>query len=167
LTFIEENASEEAIEAFKQLTDGAAQADFWRILVLNQLGGIYLDIDANLVWPLSKIIHPEDHEVILLNKEHYTNYFIASEKNNPILEKCLNMIIENIQDRKIDGGVYNLTGPSVLNLAIGNQKVNHRYYKITCIQGSFTNEHFQYLDKPRGKWTHKENSDLLKDYSEH
>jgi len=29
-------------------------------------------------------------------------------------------------------------------------------------QGSFTNEHFQYIDKPRGKWTHKKDSELLK-----
>jgi len=163
LEFIQNNASKEAIEAFEQLTDGAAQADFWRLFVLNCIGGIYMDIDAHLVWSLSKIIKSVDTEVILLNKEHYTNYFIASQKNNPILEKSLTMIINNIKDRKIDGGVYNLTGPAVLNLAIGDEPVTHRFYKITCIQGSFTNEYFQYIDKPRGKWTHKKNEDLLKD----
>lgn len=163
LEFIQNNASKKSIEAFEKLTDGAAQADFWRLFVLNKLGGIYMDIDAHLVWPLSKIIKPEDSEVILLNKEHYTNYFIASKENNPILEKSLNVIINNIKNKKIDGGVYNMTGPAVLNLAIGDKSVNHRYYKITCIQGSFTNEYFQYLDKPRGKWTYKKNEDLLKD----
>jgi mannosyltransferase OCH1-like enzyme len=33
---------------------------------------------------------------------------------------------------------------------------------VTCIQGSFTNEHFQYIDRPRSKWTHVDNQDLLK-----
>ncbi|RLA79851.1 MAG: glycosyl transferase, partial [Epsilonproteobacteria bacterium] len=36
-------------------------------------------------------------------------------------------------------------------------------YKYTCNQGGFTNEYFQYIDKPRGKWTHAKKEDLLKD----
>jgi len=161
LEFIKTYASKDYIEAFEQLTDGAAQADFWRLFVLNKIGGIYMDIDAHLVWPLSKLIKPEDNEVILLNKEHYTNYFIASTPNHPILQKSLDIIIDNIQKKKIEGGVYSLTGPLVLNKAIGNTSVNYRYYKVTCIQGSFTNEHFQYIDKPRGKWTYKNKEELL------
>lgn len=49
-----------------------------------------------------------------------------------------------------------------MNNVIGQQEINHRSYKITCIQGSFTNEYFQYMDKPKGKWTHVDNKDLLK-----
>ena len=163
LEYLQENASQEIFETFSQLTDGAAQADFWRLFVLNHIGGIYMDIDAHLVWPLSKIIKPEDKEVFLLNKEHFTNYFIASEKDNPVLNKSLEIIVDNIKNKKIDGGVYSLTGPIVLNMAIGDKEVNHRYYRITCVQGSFTNEHFQYIDKPRGKWTYVDKEDLLKD----
>lgn len=161
--FMKEHASKEVFEAFDQLTDGAAQADLWRIFVLNYYGGIYMDIDAHAVYPLSKIIKPNDKEIILLNKEHYTNYFIASEKNNPIFEKNIQIIVKNIQQKKIDRGVYELTGPGTLNEAIGDTKVNHRYYRITCVQGSFTNEHFQYIDKPRGKWTYADKDTLLKD----
>ncbi|MEA2018172.1 MAG: glycosyl transferase, partial [Campylobacterota bacterium] len=69
---------------------------------------------------------------------------------------------DNIEKKNIDGGVYKLTGPETLNLAIGENKVNFRYYRLTCVQGSFTNEHFQYIDKPRGKWTYTENENLLK-----
>ena len=163
LEFINTHASKEVAHAFQQLTDGAAQADLWRVFVLNYYGGIYMDIDAHLVWPLSRIIKPDMTEVFLLNKQHYTNYFIATAKNNPILEKTLKLIVENIETKQIDGGVYELTGPSVLNRAIGESEVNHRFYKITCIQGSFTNEYFQYIDKPRGKWIHKKTEDLIKD----
>jgi len=159
--FMKKHAPQEVFEAFNQLTNGAAQADLWRVFVLNYYGGVYMDIDAHVVWPLSKLIKPNDKEVILLNKEHYTNYFIASAPNNPILEKTIKIIVENIQQEKIDEGVYSLTGPITLNRAIGESQVNHRYYKITCIQGSFTNEHFQYIDKPRSKWTYVENKDLL------
>jgi mannosyltransferase OCH1-like enzyme len=163
LAFIKEYTPTEISEAYEKLTDGAAQADLWRMITLNYHGGVYMDIDAHAVWPISKMIKENDEEMFLLNKQHYTNYFIASTKNNRFLEKTIEIIVSNIQNRKIGNGVYDLTGPSVFNIAIGDEPVNHRFYKITCIQGSFTNEHFQYIDKPRGKWTHAKKEDLLKD----
>ena len=161
--FIAKEAPKEVAEVYVQLTDGAAQADVWRLFVLNHIGGVYMDIDAHLVWPISKIIKEDDEEIYLLNKEHYTNYFIASAKNNEVITKSLELIIENIKEKKVDAGVYSLTGPNVLNIAIGDKKVNSRFYRYTCVQGSFTNEYFQYIDKPRGKWTHAKKEDLLKD----
>lgn len=163
LSFITTHAPKEMADAFKQLTDGAAQADFWRLFTLNYYGGVYMDIDAHTVWPLSKLIKPNDTELFLLNKEHFTNYFIASAKNNPVLEKALKIIVDNIKNKKLGGGVYDLTGPTVLNTAIGDKEVNHRFYRVTCVQGSFTNEYFQYIDKPRGKWTYVKKEDLLKE----
>ena len=162
LEFIKTNAPERFIKAFEQLTDGAAQADFWRLFVLNYYGGVYMDIDAHLVWPLSKMILPNDKEIFLMTKHDYSNYFIATAKENPHLQKALEMIVDNIEQKNIGGGVYDLTGPTVLNRAIGKNIVKHRHNRITCIQGSFTNEYFQYIDKPRGKWTHAKNEDLLK-----
>ena len=78
-----------------------------------------------------------------------------------MIQATLNIIVENIHQKNIGGGVYDLTGPGAFNKAIGENSVHHRYYKITCIQGSFTNEYFQYIDKPRGKWTHAKKEDLL------
>ncbi len=162
LDFMRTHASKQIADAFEQLTDGASQADLWRLFVLNYYGGVYMDIDAHAVWPLSKIVKPEDKEVFLMTKHNYSNYFIASSKNNPYLEKAINMIVDNIEKKNIGEGVYDLTGPTVLNKAIGDQEVNHRHNRITCIQGSFTNEYFQYIDKPRGKWTHAQKENLLK-----
>lgn len=162
LEFIQAHAPERYIKAFEQLTDGAAQADFWRLFVLNYHGGVYMDIDAHLVWPLSKIIKPSDKEIFLMTKHNYSNYFIASTPNNGYLQKALEMIVDNIEQKKVQGGVYDLTGPTVLNAAIGDNTVKHRHNKYTCIQGSFTNEYFQYIDKPKGKWTHAKSEDLLK-----
>jgi mannosyltransferase OCH1-like enzyme len=162
LEYLRAHATQRFLEAFEQLTDGASQADFWRLFVLNHEGGVYMDIDAHAVWPLSQMIKPEDKEVFIRNKEHFTNYFMASEKENPILENALTIIVDNIEQKNIGRGVYDLTGPSVLNTAIGERAVHYRPYKYTCIQGSFTNEYFQYIDKPRGKWTHVKKEDLLK-----
>jgi mannosyltransferase OCH1-like enzyme len=162
LSYIKEIAPKDIFEAYEKLTDGASQADFWRLFVLDKEGGIYMDIDAHFVWPLSRMIQKSDEEVFLLNKEHFTNYFIATTPNNTIIQKCIELIVDNIENKRLDRGVYELTGPGVLNIAIGNENVNHRFYRVTCIQGSFTNEHFQYIDKPRGKWTYAKNEDLLR-----
>jgi len=160
--FMQKHAKKEIYEAFSKLTDGAAQADLWRLFVLNYYGGVYMDIDAYAILPISLMIKDNDKELFLLNKEHFTNYFIASAPNNQILIQTINIIIDNIKQRNIDKGVYFLTGPMALNSAISDKNVNHRYYRYTCNQGGFTNEYFQYMDKPRGKWTYAKNNTLLK-----
>lgn len=160
--FIREHADERMFTAYSQLMDGAAQADFWRLLVLYKMGGIYMDIDGQLVWPLSSMIGENDNEVLVYRKGRYNNYFIACAKGNPILKATLDIIVDNIEQRKIEHGVYNLTGPVPFNTAIGNQKMSVRPERLTAIQGSFTNEYFQYIDKKRGKWIHSKNEDLLK-----
>ncbi|WP_462053837.1 glycosyltransferase family 32 protein, partial [Vibrio cholerae] len=50
--FLKEHASPEVYDAYSRLTNGAAQADLWRLVVLNTYGGVYMDIDATLVWSL-------------------------------------------------------------------------------------------------------------------
>ncbi len=158
---ISESAPTQIAEAFFRLKDGAAQADLWRLFVLNLFGGCYMDIDAHSIGSISKMVKDEEY-CFLLNNAHYTNYFIASTPNNKYLEKAIAIIIDNIEHNRTDKGIYVLTGPITLNTAIGSDNVNHRYHKYTCIQGSFTNEHFQYLDKPKGKWIHTKVEDILR-----
>ncbi|MCK3654477.1 glycosyl transferase [Pasteurellaceae bacterium Macca] len=160
--YIQAHSDARTFEAYSKLTDGAAQADFWRIFTLYHEGGIYMDIDGHLVWNLSSIIRPEDSEVLIIRRQRYTNFFLASEKGNPFLQDTLDIIIDNIEQRRIDGGVFALTGPETLNLALEGKVVNTRRDKITAAQGTFTNEHFQYMDKKMGKWNHAKNEDLLK-----
>ena len=160
--YIKANADTRTFEAYSRLTDGAAQADFWRIFTLYNEGGIYMDIDGHLVWNLSAIIGEDDSEVVITRRDKYTNFFLAAEKGSPFLKDTLDIIIDNIEQRRIDGGVFNLTGPTTLNMALEGKTVNSRRDKITCAQGTFTNEYFQYMDKKRGKWNHAKNEDLLK-----
>ena len=121
-----------------------------------------MDIDGHLVWNLSAIIGEDDSEVVITRRDKYTNFFLAAEKGSPFLKDTLDIIIDNIEQRRIDGGVFNLTGPTTLNMALEGKTVNSRRDKITCAQGTFTNEYFQYMDKKRGKWNHAKNEDLLK-----
>ena len=151
--FIQSNYAKEIFEGYSKIQIGAAQADLWRILVLQKYGGVYLDIDAHFVWPLRMIVKKDVNELYLVRKRGgLSNYFIASRKNNPDLEKVINAILKYIQENKLTS-VYRMTGPGVFNKIIDESKVNALSYRYICSQGNFTNEFFQYVDKPEGKWT--------------
>ena len=151
--FIKSNYSPEIYENYSKIQIGAAQADFWRLLVLQKCGGVYLDIDAHLVWSLGSIINPEYDELYITTKKGgISNYFIASKKDNLHLQQMIDMVLKNIKENSLTN-VYDLTGPGVFDQVLDKTKVHTTYYKYTCNQGNFTNEYFQYLDKPQGKWT--------------
>ncbi|WP_444677785.1 glycosyltransferase family 32 protein [Halomonas sp. E19] len=151
--FIQENFSPDIFEAYARLQVGAAQADFWRVLVLQKHGGVYLDIDAHAVWPLARIVKPEMEELFVTTKRgDISNYFIASKRNNPHLALIVQTIRNNIED-EADKNIFELTGPGVYNKVLPRAEVRTRSYRYTCNQGNFTNEYFQYIDKPQGKWT--------------
>ncbi|MEN8246646.1 MAG: glycosyltransferase [Thermodesulfobacteriota bacterium] len=151
--FIKSNYSQEIFEGYSKLQIGAAQADLWRLLVLQKRGGVYLDIDAHFVWPLGMIVKKGFHELYIVRKRGgLSNYFIASKKNNPDLEKVISAILKNIGENKLTS-VYRMTGPGVFNKIVDENNVNAMSYRYICSQGDFTNEFFQYIDKPQGKWT--------------
>jgi mannosyltransferase OCH1-like enzyme len=160
-SFIKEECSAENYQAYLCLNDGAARADFWRTLVLCKYGGVYMDIDSHLVWPLARILQPNDDELYVQTKEKsFSNYFMASKANHPHMEKIIATIRRNIQNQ-LKTNVWGLTGPGPLIEALSGTIVNHRPASFTCIQGSLTNEYFQYLDKPNGKWTHTKEEDIF------
>ncbi len=162
--YLKEHAPQDVFEAYNRLTNGAAQADLWRLFVLYREGGVYLDIDATLVWSLDKLLLNEANALYIKikNNSEITNYFIASKPNNPELKACLNRVVYNINHYDPDNGVYNTTGPKVLNDILDHDIISTRDRKFVCIQGTFTNEYFQYIDKPRGKWIHIDNNTLVK-----
>lgn len=161
--FIKKKFSNKIFETYSRIQIGAAQADFWRLLVLYKHGGIYMDIDAHLVWPLNAIINTNQEEAyIVIKKGEISNYFIASNKKNTNLMKMINLILKNIQENTIKN-IYILTGPGILNEILDIDKINTVYYRYTCNQGNFTNNYFQYIDKPQGKWTREqEKVDIIK-----
>lgn len=160
--YIKQHADDRTYQAYIQLNDGAAQADFWRLFTLYNEGGIYMDIDGHLVWCLDDILEEQDSEVLITRRGRYTNFFIASEKGNSFLRETLDLIVENIEQRRVERGVFALTGPDTLNEVLANREVKKRRDKFTCSQGTFANEYFQYMDKKKGKWIHAKSEDLLK-----
>jgi mannosyltransferase OCH1-like enzyme len=161
--FIKQNYPPEIYENYAKLQIGAAQADFWRILVIQKYGGVYMDIDAHLVWPLGYILKPEFDELyVTAKKGEISNYFFASKKDNLHLDQMIKVVMDNISENTLKN-VYELTGPGVFNKVLDMNTANIVRYRYSCIQGSFTNEYFQYVDKPQGKWTREqEKIDIVK-----
>jgi len=139
-------------DLYGRLQIGAARADLWRLLVLQRYGGVYMDIDAHVVRPMQSVVSADASEVYLEHKAGaLTNYFLASIAGNPRLAAVIEAVLKNIETCAGDD-VAGLTGPGVLDAVVGPLTANRAYYKVTCYQGTFTNEFFQYLDSAEEKW---------------
>jgi mannosyltransferase OCH1-like enzyme len=162
--YLRKHAPKEVYEAYTRLTNGAAQADLWRVSQLYNSGGIYMDIDATLIWPLHRLLKGVGSALYIKARKNdeITNYFLAAAPHNPHFKQFVERIVHNIQHYDPKRGVYGTTGPVVLNEVLAGQSIECRYRNYVCLQGTFTNEYFQYIDKPRGKWTRINPEDLVK-----
>jgi len=125
-------------------------------MVLYKHGGVYMDIDSHLVWPLDRFIEAGTLEMFLRYKsKDATNYFIASAPANPNIKSLLDEVLYRIETSK-SNNVYDITGPSVFQDILAERSHNWRLSQHTCLQGNFSNEFFQYLDKPQGCWTQEQ-----------
>lgn len=144
LHFIRENFDEKTVTAYASLQIGAAKADYWRVLVLQKVGGVYADIDAALCWPLEWMIRPEQRELFVEQKNGtITNYFIACAPEHPVVSRTADQIRRNIEENRIHH-VFHLTGPAVLDLAAKGTPVKTEETRIVCRQAMFTNKMLQY-----------------------
>ena len=137
---------------------GAARADFFRYLVVLNLGGLYLDIKATATKPLDTIICEEDTFIVAqwptyidgvdmssvgrhkeLSFREYQNWFVLGAPKHVILERLVEEILRNIKSYNpfINGvgkmGVLRTTGP------IAYSKVVHKHIKIGGVRVT-TNE---------------------------
>lgn len=116
-SFIRLNFEERIYAAFSKLKNGAARADFWRYCVLYKNGGIYLDIDSEILRPLNELIDFKNDQCIITREGNpgiCNNWIMIFEKEHPILERtielcCLN-IEQTIKPARIN--VCYLTGPA-------------------------------------------------------
>jgi inositol phosphorylceramide mannosyltransferase catalytic subunit len=78
--------------AFRKLSVGAARADLWRYLVLFREGGVYLDVDSEIVVSLDEdLIRDGDGAVISreANRNHMVQYMIIAEAGHPFLARVI------------------------------------------------------------------------------
>ncbi|MEC5158121.1 glycosyltransferase family 32 protein [Chryseobacterium sp. MP_3.2] len=133
--FFREEFGPEYLQAYNQLTIGAAKADFFRYAILYKKGGVYLDVDSGMSKPLRKLILPID--VALLSVERHVHFYcqwaLIFDKGHPFLKKTLEQVLENIQQHKFPHDVHATTGPTAFTKAINdclkrNPEIPHRIF---------------------------------------
>lgn len=114
-----------ALNAYDALIPGAYKADLWRMLVLYTYGGVYIDAGHQFVVPLSDILDESDEFVSVF--EVYDlgihNSFIYAYPQHPILKNTIDMILDNINNRRYGENTTDITGPTTFqrayNLTLG------------------------------------------------
>lgn len=115
LKFLKEEYGQIFVDKFNSFKKGAHKSDLFRVCWLYKHGGVYIDIDTEIIVPLDDIVKNINNNLALmindfrnnyyddfisdkLNCKHSTliNSFIITNKGNPIIKK----FIENIM--KID-----------------------------------------------------------------
>lgn len=143
-------------ENYARLQIGAAKADFWRLLTLYHHGGAYIDIDATLIWPLEWTIRGGDQHIFIEYKPgQITNYFIAAAPGDVYLGRLIDQVNRNITENVLVS-VHAITGPEVFQSVLKDQPVKALNCRQVCRQGILTNDLFQFLDRPAGKWHREE-----------
>ncbi|GGX58118.1 hypothetical protein GCM10007385_28370 [Tateyamaria omphalii] len=162
--YVSENFEPHIAETLENLQIGAAVADYWRILVLLRNGGVYLDIDANLVWPLERTLSSKATELLLIDRNGCaTNSFLASAPNNSFFAALENKVRSNIVENSVSD-VFEMTGPAAMWPVLEKFDLEYRPYRTVSHQGQFTNPKLQYPDKGRGKWWEEQkNTAIVKD----
>ena len=128
--FVNDNYPGDIADAYNKLNIIVAKVDFWRYLVLYKYGGVYLDIDSNIVKPLNKLIKDED-EAIITSEAHmhidadthtsyvcYVQWALIFKKGHPILKKTVDMIVDNIKTNRYPENIHGMTGPTVFTGAV-------------------------------------------------
>lgn len=143
--FIKENYGDRYFSAFKKINPqyGAAQADYFRYLLINKIGGVYLDVKSYVEEPLEKIIREDDNFVVFIWQGNprgryqthgchrqikvgteFQQWNIFSDKENKHLLKVIANVTSNIENYSIlkhgtgYGGILRTTGPIVYTNSI-------------------------------------------------
>lgn len=154
--YMKEHSDARTYRAYCRLTNGAAQADLWRIVQLYNEGGIYLDIDACLINPLWKLLEGKEQLWISAHGYRATNFFLATVPGNPVFREYLESVLERIENYPKENGpsVFYVTGPGAVRHILARHGITPTPRNLVCLTGAIVNERFQYIDRPRSKWTY-------------
>jgi hypothetical protein len=111
--FLEKEFGEKHVTIFKFLKDGPIKADFWRLCVLYNNGGIYSDIDNEPLVPIKDFIEPNVDLVTCsayMKKMNFNPNFIIAKKGCSILKGCIEWYIQKFDQKK----TYTYWGWSVM-----------------------------------------------------
>lgn len=116
-------------ECFNRLNIPVAKVDFWRYLVLYKYGGVYLDLDSSIDICLDELISENDSAIISAenNPNTFVQWALIFDKGHPILEKVIELIVDNIENNSYPNDILRMTGPQVYSEAI--RRVHYKLFQ--------------------------------------
>ncbi len=115
----------EYLAAFDDIVPGAFKADFWRYAVLYREGGVYIDIDLDILYPLDSFI-PKDTDFVSVKDRCPPTHpngiyqaFIATIPLHDFLSCSLQLCLSNVQSIYYDKQTcLGITGPRMMGTAM-------------------------------------------------
>jgi len=135
------------LDAYENLLPGAFKADLWRLLIIYQYGGVYIDIKQVHFLPFSRIIRPDCKVFVCqdLQPGMLWNALFGAVKNNPYIEYYIVNMIININNNYYSNDVLGITGPKLMGECFNKMLNRHpkeiwelrRYNDVDVVLNSY------------------------------
>jgi len=107
INFLRKEYDEEYVNVFNSIKSGPIKADFWRVCILYKNGGIYCDIDIELLVPFNDFINYDSNFITCtsITKNKLNPHVIVSEPKFYILKNCIDhylLMYRNIKNYKYE-----------------------------------------------------------------
>jgi mannosyltransferase OCH1-like enzyme len=105
IQFLKEEYPPRVLKKYKSFSRGAHRADLFRLCWLYKNGGVYIDIDTQVLEPLDNIVEGKKFTMPLTigdGDPRLLNAFIIANKGNPLLMECIEGIMQ-IEDKDLKG----------------------------------------------------------------
>lgn len=127
--FIKDNFKEDVLNAYDSIIPGAYKSDLWRYCILYKYGGVYMDIKYKCADNV-KLINFTDKEYFVEDYYHNNergvyNAIMICYKENPILLKAINKIIDNVNKKYYGNTALSPTGPTLLGNIFTDEEFNN------------------------------------------
>jgi hypothetical protein len=125
--YLLENFGQNYANAFDAIKPGAFKCDFWRYAILYLEGGIYMDLDMELLEPFDTFIDDSKDFISIVDIPKYAGNqagcifqaFIACKPRHPILKYALELSFYNIASRRQEFlESLSITGPVAMGTAV-------------------------------------------------
>lgn len=162
LEFVRKHYTQRHLDALDRIDPayGPARSDLLRYLVLDKLGGVYLDNKSGMAKPLDEILRPDDEFVLAqwdngvdavdencgfhpelreVDGGEYINWVIISRAGHPFLAAVIERVLSNIETYSAEAfgvgknGTLRTTGPIAMTLAIHPILENHPHRRVRSV----------------------------------
>jgi mannosyltransferase OCH1-like enzyme len=101
---------------YDSIIPGAYKADLFRLLVLYQEGGVYLDSKCFCIASLREMIKPTDDVYMIRDVMPgcIQNGFMSSIPGHPLIKSCIDRYVSNIEKRHYGLDMFDIGGPRMV-----------------------------------------------------